>query len=79
MQYLLNIGTIVRHHNLAKYMNKEKYNVYVISSSAVHNSDFNFITDNKKYKVHNIDDVNYVHIKANQYKGNGLKRIIHMN
>lgn len=76
MQYLLNIGTIVRHHNLAKYMNKEKYNVYVISSSAVHNSDFNFITDNKKYKVHNIDDVNYVHIKANQYKGNGLKRII---
>lgn len=49
MQYLLNIGTIVRHHNLAKY------------------------------KVHNIDDVNYVHIKANQYKGNGLKRIIYMN
>lgn len=76
MQYLLNIGTIVRHHNLAKYMDKKKYNVYVISSSAVHNSDFNFITDNKKYKVHNIDDVNYVHIKANQYKGNGLKRII---
>lgn len=76
MQYLLNIGTIVRHHNLAKYIDKEKYNVYVISSSAVHNSDFNFITDNKKYKVHNIDDVNYVHIKANQYKGNGLKRII---
>lgn len=69
-------GSIVRHHNLAKYIDKEKYNVYVISSSAVHNSDFNFITDNKKYKVHNIDDVNYVHIKANQYKGNGLKRII---
>ena len=26
--------------------------------------------------MHNIDAVNYVHIKANQYKGNGLKRII---
>ena len=71
MQYLLNIGTIVRHHNLAKYMNKEKYNVYVISSSAVHNSDFNFITDNKKYKAHIIIDVNKVHIKANQHKGKG--------
>ena len=76
MQYLLNIGTIVRHHNLAKYMDKEKYNVYIISSSAVHNSDLNFITDNKKYKISNIDGVNYVHIKANQYNGNGLKRII---
>lgn len=76
MQYLLNIGTIVRHHNLAKYMDKEKYNVYIISSSAVHNSDLNFITDNKKYKISDIDGVNYVHIKANQYNGNGLKRII---
>ena len=76
MLYLLNIGSIVRHHNLAKYMDKTKYNVYIISSSAVHNSDFNFITDKKKFQISNIDGVNYIHIKANQYKGNGLKRII---
>lgn len=76
MQYLLNIGTIVRHHNLAKYMDKAKYNVYIISSSAVHNSDFNFITTKQKYQINNIDGVNYVHIKANQYNGNGFKRIL---
>ena len=78
MQYRLNIGSIVRHHNLAKYMNKERYNVYIISSSAVHNSDFNFITDKKKYQISNIDGVNYVHIKTDQYNGNGLKRVINI-
>lgn len=78
MQYLLNIGSIVRHHNLAKYMDKEKYNVYIISSSAVHNSDFNFITDKKKYQISKIDGVNYIHIKTCQYKGNGLKRVINI-
>ena len=78
MQYLLNIGSIVRHHNLAKYMDKEKYNVYIISSSAVHNSDFNFITDNKVYQISKIDGVNYIHIKTCQYKGNGLKRVINI-
>ena len=59
-------------------MDKEKYNVYIISSSAVHNSDFNFITDKKKYQISNIDGVNYVHIKTSQYKGNGLKRVINI-
>lgn len=78
MQYHLNIGSIVRHHNLAKYMDKKKYNVYIISSSAVHNSDFNFITDKKKYQISNIDGVNYIHIKTSQYKGNGLKRVINI-
>ena len=71
-------GSIVRHHNLAKYIDKEKYNVYIISSSAVHNSDFNFITDNKIYQISKIDDVNYIHIRTSQYKGNGLKRVINI-
>lgn len=78
MQCLLNIGSIVRHHNLAKYMDKNKYNVYIISSSAVHNSNFNFITDKKKYQLNNIDGVNYIHIKTSQYKGNGIKRILNI-
>ena len=78
MQYHLNIGSIVRHHNLAKYMDKKKYNVYIISSSAVHNSDFNFIKDKRKYQISNIDEINYIHIRTSQYKGNGLKRIINI-
>lgn len=73
-----NVGSIVRHHNLAKYMDKSKYNVYIIASSAVHNSDFNFITTNEKYKIEEIDGINYIHIKTCQYKGNGLKRVINI-
>lgn len=71
-------GTIMRHHNLAKYIDKEKYNVYVIASSAIHNSNINIIEGKEKYKVSNIDGVNYVHIKTSQYEGNGLKRIINI-
>jgi len=73
-----NIGSIVRHHNLAKYMDKSKYNVYIIASSAVHNSEFNFITTKERYKITKIDGINYIHIKTCQYKGNGLKRIINI-
>ena len=78
MQCHRSIGGIVRHHNLAKYMDKKKYNVHIIASSAIHNSDINLITTSEKYKISNIDGVNYVHIKTGQYKGNGIKRIMNM-
>ena len=78
MHCLQNTGSGARHHNLTKYLDKSKYNVYIIASSAVHNSNFNFITSREKYKISNIDDVNYVHIRTNQYKGNGLKRIFNI-
>ncbi len=71
-------GSIVRHHNLAKYMDKSKYNVYILSSSAIHNSDVNLIETKEKYKISSIDGVNYIHIKTSQYKGNGIKRIINI-
>lgn len=71
-------GSIVRHHNLSKYMDKSKYNVYIISSSAIHNSTINLIEGKEKYKISNIDGVNYVHIKTSQYNGNGIKRILNI-
>ena len=64
-------GGIVRHHNIAKYMDKEKYNVYIIASSAIHNSDINLINNNSLYQISNIDGVNYIHIRTKQYHRNG--------
>ena len=29
-------------------------------------------------KINKIDDVNYIHIRTSQYKGNGLKRVINI-
>ncbi len=71
-------GGIVRHHNIAKYMDKDKYNVYIIAASAIHNSDINLIDNKDLYKISNIDGVNYIHIRTNQYKGNGFKRIFNI-
>ena len=71
-------GSIVRHHNIAKYLDKDKYNAYIFSSSAIHNSDINVIEDNEKFKVSNIDGVNYIHIKTCQYNSNGVKRVINI-
>ncbi len=71
-------GSIVRHHNIAKYMDKNKYNIYIIASSAIHNSDINLIQNKELYKISNIDGVNYVHIRTNQYKGNGFKRVFNI-
>ena len=78
MLYRLNIGSIVRHHNIVKYMDKNKYNVYIIASSAIHNSDINLIQNKELYKISNIDGVNYIHIRTSQYKGNGLKRVFNI-
>lgn len=71
-------GGIVRHHNIAKYMDKNKYNVYIIAASAIHNSDINLIDNKDLYKISNIDGVNYIHIRTNQYKGNGFKRVFNI-
>jgi len=71
-------GGIVRHHNIAKYMDKEKYNVYIIASSAIHNSDINLINNKDLYQISNIDGVNYIHIRTNQYHGNGFKRVFNI-
>jgi len=71
-------GGLTRHHFLAKYIDKNKYDVTLIAASAIHNSDLNIINDKSKFINHNIDDVNYLHIKTCQYKGNKFKRIYNM-
>ena len=70
----------VRHHYLTKYASKDKYNINIIASSAIHNSDVNYIKKEErvKYKKTEIDGVTYIHIKTSQYKGNKTSRIINM-
>ena len=70
-------GGLTRHHFLAKYIDKNKYDVTLVAASAIHNSNINLITDRKKYIVHNIDGVKYLHVRTCQYN-NKIKRIINM-
>ncbi len=73
-------GGLNRHHYFAKYLQEEGYVVTILSSSAVHNSDVNFIDEkySKIYKKNKVDGVDYLHIKTSQYKGNKISRIVNM-
>lgn len=70
-------GGLTRHHFLAKYIDSKKYKVTLIAASAIHNSNINLIDDKKKYIMHKIDGVNYLHINTCQYN-NKFKRVLNM-
>ncbi len=69
-------GGLNRHHYLAKKIN-DKYDVTVIASSAIHNSNVNMIEGKEKCLNKKIDGVNYLYIKTCQYH-NKVKRIFNM-
>ena len=69
---------LARPYNFAKYLIKDDHNVTIFAASTVHNSDKNLITNKDKYKIEDIDNINYVYIKASNYKSNGLDRIKNM-
>ena len=72
-------GGLTRHHYFAKYLKEKGYNVKILASSAIHNSDVNMINKKEKklYKEITIDKVDYIYVKTCSYK-NKLKRIINM-
>lgn len=62
----------------AHYLNAKGYETKIFSASTIHNTDINLITDNSQYICCKYDDLDFVHIKCNDYSGNGLKRIRNM-
>lgn len=60
----------------AHYLGKSGYDVKIISSSYLHNTDKNLIDDNSNYIFKKYDDLNFIHIRTKKYKGNGISRII---
>lgn len=73
-KYEMRIKTQMYAHNL----NKMGYDTKIFSSSTIHNTDINLISDNTPYICRSYNDLNFVHIKCHNYKGNGLKRIRNM-
>lgn len=70
------LGGLTRHHYFAKYLNN-KYDIKLIASSAIHNSNVNMINGKEKYINKRIDGVDYIYIRTSQYKSK-VKRIINM-
>ncbi|MFM1539546.1 glycosyltransferase family 4 protein [Helcococcus bovis] len=62
---------------IAKALQNEGYDVKLIVSSFVHNTDINFIKDNRKFIEKNIDGVDFIFIKTREY-GSKINRVLNM-
>lgn len=72
------MGGLVRHYYFSKYLQKKGHTVRILTSSKIHNTDINMITDKALYKEKKIDGVEYTFVRSRNYKGNGIDRIINM-
>lgn len=69
------LGTQTRHFYFARYLIPLNYKIKIFASGAIHNTDINIVKKKQLFEEKIIDGVPFVFIKANNYKGNGLKRI----
>lgn len=73
-----NIASGARHFNLAKQLVKKGYDVTIFLSSAMHNVDYNSITDGSLYVEDMFDGVRFVSVRTMSYSGNNHRRIINI-
>ncbi len=62
----------------AKYLQEMGHEVLLITASTIHNTDINLIEDKSKYVEKEYDGLKYVHIRCDQYKGSGAKRVLNL-
>lgn len=67
---------LARPYHFANHLQKKGHKVTIFAASSVHLSDKNLITDGSPMKAKKIDGLRYVFLKARNYEGNGLGRII---
>ena len=73
-KYEVRIQTLKR----AEYLIKAGHDVTIIGGSFLHNSNINLIKDNRKYLEAEYGIIKFIHIKTNNYKGNGLMRFYNL-
>lgn len=73
-KYEMRIQTLKR----AQYLVQSGHKVTIIGGSFLHNTDINLINDKRKYIETTYDGINFIHIKTNNYKKNGIKRIYNL-
>jgi glycosyltransferase involved in cell wall biosynthesis len=63
----------------AQYLREHGFKVFIFGGSFLHNTDLNLIHDRSPYKyVHYESGHSFIHIRTNNYKGNGIQRIINL-
>ncbi len=71
-----NLYPLARPYYFAKNLQKKGHKVTIFAASSVHLSDKNLIKDRRPMKAQRIDGIRYVFLKARNYEGNGLQRIL---
>ncbi len=64
-------------YSLAEYLMRQGYDVLIFASSAVHNTDMNFIKDKSIYHEQTVDGVPFVFVKTRSY-GSKVARMLNM-
>jgi len=59
----------------AHYLTEAGYDVTIFASSLMHNMNIDLITDGSLYIEKYYNDLHFVHIKTNKYRGNGIARV----
>lgn len=72
------MGGLVRHYYFSKYLQERGHEVKIFTSSKIHNTDVNMITDKRLYLEKEVDGIEYTFVRTSNYKGNKLGRIINM-
>ena len=71
-------GKYTRHFAFAKKLVKRGYDVDIFTASTVHNTDVNYIRDDRKVLDKEIDNIPIHFVKAGDYLGNTKSRIANM-
>ena len=67
---------LARPYHFANHLQQKGHKVTIFAASSVHLSDKNLITDGRQMRAKRVDGIRYVFLKARNYEGNGLGRIL---
>ena len=73
-KYEVRIQTLKR----AQYLIALGHDVTIIGGSYLHNTSINLITDKSKFIEAEYDGIKFIHIKTNNYSGNGILRFYNL-
>ena len=67
-----------RHYSFSENLIKNGYEPTIFCASTLHNTDKNLISSRGRYKTDICGQVPFVFVKASDYKGNGISRVLNM-
>ena len=71
-----NLYPLARPYHFARHLQEKGHKVIIFAASSVHLSKQNLITDRSPMKAKKIDGLRYVFLRARNYEGNGIQRIL---